>query len=499
MSLGTIAASKGILYGAATIADYVSTSAFMANIANDCSMVSFANDLKFGACSPSQGNFNFSNAQILKNWGDAHAMKYRGNTLLWERNDSLPGWFRSGSFTQTQTFDIMQAYITHAMQFVKAHSWDVCNELFANDPTQAQNGYGMLTSIYGGPCYWLPRCGQDYPEKAYRFASQADPQAKLCLNDYGVELGGSYNQKFANMLALVDRLQTKNIPIHAIGFQLHLGPGATIIGSGDNWNIFDAARLKTKLDQIKARGLEVHITENDWTLGSTPTSQGAILQKAVMDAFLSHPSVTVWQMWDYRSYRTGASGDTTSLYDQNFNVIPDYFNAVQASLNATPVRGTPAPVSTPTPTPGPTPMPTQSPDGTQMLAIPTTDHLAVSLVTSDGATWQYGAATTGGNKQLLRNGVFQTYTSATVSVMQGGQVIQTNAAEVAKGASGVWYKSGAATNGQVAWTIVGSPLPAPAPTPTPTPAPTPVIDQAAARAALTSLQTDLDKLKAIIG
>ena len=59
---------------------------------------------------------------------------------------------------------------------------------------------------------WLEIVGPDYIAKAFEYAHEADPDAILRYNDYGLE-NPAKRRKF---IALIKSLQEQKVPVHAI-------------------------------------------------------------------------------------------------------------------------------------------------------------------------------------------------------------------------------------------------------------------------------------------
>ena len=92
----------------------------------------------------------------------------------------------------------------------KIKVWDVVNEALSDGGT----------NVLRDSSPWYQICGsQEFIEKAFIWAHEADPDAILRYNDYSLE----DSAKRKKLITLVKSLQAKNIPIHAIGSQTHLG------------------------------------------------------------------------------------------------------------------------------------------------------------------------------------------------------------------------------------------------------------------------------------
>jgi endo-1,4-beta-xylanase len=118
----------------------------------------------------------------------------------------------------------------------KIKVWDVVNEALADGGTNI-----LRTSP------WTQIVGDDFIAKAFQYAHEADPDAILRYNDYGLENPA----KRRKLIALIKQLQEQKIPVHAIGSQTHINVNTT----------FDA--IDRELTEIETLGLPIHITELD--------------------------------------------------------------------------------------------------------------------------------------------------------------------------------------------------------------------------------------------
>lgn len=118
----------------------------------------------------------------------------------------------------------------------KIKVWDVVNEAIADD------GPDVLRK---SP--WSVIIGPDFVEKAFQFAHEADPDALLRYNDYGLENPA----KRKRLITLIKGLQEKKVPVHIIGSQAHVNVGITF------------ETMDQCLAELKTLGLPIHITELD--------------------------------------------------------------------------------------------------------------------------------------------------------------------------------------------------------------------------------------------
>jgi hypothetical protein len=217
----------------------------------------------------------------------------------------------------------------------KIKVWDVVNEAIANDGP----GQPLRDSL------WLKIIGPDYIAQAFRYAHEADPDAILRYNDYGLEDPA----KIQKLVTLVKSLQEQKVPIHAIGTQGHLN-----VTTGT----FD--RMDRSLTELATLGLPIHVTELDINsaragqrstdaevAANATTTQGGLVTEAdqrlarayegVFRAFLKHRSsvkmVTFWGVNDAVSWRRDGS---PLLFDGNNQPKPAFAAVMRVASSATP-------------------------------------------------------------------------------------------------------------------------------------------------------------------
>lgn len=276
------------------------------------------NSMKFGQLSRERGKYNFATADEIVDFAQRNQMQVHGHTLVWYRN--LPDWVKNGKWSREEAMDILKQHIYTVVKHYrgKVSSWDVVNE--------AINNKGTLRNSF-----WLDKIGEDYIEMAFRWANEADPNARLFYNDHeGEELGtksdGIYN--------LVKELRQKNIQIHGVGFQMH-----TSIRRKPNIEAV-AANIK-RLGEL---GLEVKITEMDVRIGDDkrPISDKLISQanlyKDIADVCLQAPNcntLITWGLTDNFSWIPTyfKRPDAPLLFDESYKPKPAYFAIFRAFFN----------------------------------------------------------------------------------------------------------------------------------------------------------------------
>lgn len=275
------------------------------------------NEMKADATEPQQGVFSYKNADRLVKFCERHDMKLRGHTLVW--HSQMPSWMGGGEdgmdnnngYTREQLLKIMENHITGVVSHFrgKVYEWDVVNE--ALNPWNGTSDR-MRRSI------WYNVIGPEYIDSAFVYAHRADPDARLVINDYGVEFDGE--TKAMDLYNLAVRLKKDGIPITGVGFQAH-----TSLGELSS----KKSKLRTLIRRYQQKGLDVSITELDVAVpyAQFDTEQAFRTQaadyEAVLDVALVSPNVhtlVIWGMSDAFSWI-----DRNSKYTKGQPVIFDQY------------------------------------------------------------------------------------------------------------------------------------------------------------------------------
>ena len=265
-------------------------------------MVVAENEMKPDAIQPSRGQFNFGDGDRLCDFAERHGMAVRGHTLVW--HNQAPAWITADgykndhNYTRAELLEIMREHITSVVGHYKGRvsEWDVVNEVLDDDQSIIRTnpaGYKLRESV------WQKVIGDDYIDSAFVYAHRADPDARLYINDYGVEFQGkAKTQAYYN---LVRRLLNDGLPVGGVGFQCHLTVGEA-----------DSAKFSSNVKRYGALGVKCAITELDMSMPD-PYAAGAEEQQAeeyakmakVMMNYGHCESVVVWGVTDDMSWRQG--------------------------------------------------------------------------------------------------------------------------------------------------------------------------------------------------
>nr|QFX68256.1 s-CbXyn10C [synthetic construct] len=273
-------------------------------------------------------NYRFSTADTFVDFANTNNIGIRGHTLVW--HSQTPDWFFKDSSGQRLTKDALLARLKQYIYDVvgrykgKVYAWDVVNE--AIDENQS-DGYRRST--------WYEICGPEYIEKAFIWAHEADPNAKLFYNDYNTEI----SKKRDFIYNMVKNLKSKGIPIHGIGMQCHINV---------NWPSVSEIENSIKLFS-SIPGIEIHITELDMSLYNYGSSENYstppqdLLQKQAQkykELFTMLKKytnvvkcVTFWGLKDDYSWLRSFNGknDWPLLFFEDYSAKPAYWAVIEAS------------------------------------------------------------------------------------------------------------------------------------------------------------------------
>jgi endo-1,4-beta-xylanase len=375
------AINRGMTMGTAFRRSAEQSAKDLALLKEHFNQISPENELKWQPIHPREGadGYDFSAADAFVNFGLSNKMDLVGHTLVW--HSQTPNWVFAGtnpapasatnaapvtsantntpatnqfgrgrfgggfgggfgrySGPRASRDELLQRMRDHIHTVVgrykgKIKAWDVVNEAIADG-----TGTNVLrTSL------WSEIIGPDFIAKAFQFAHEADPDAVLRYNDYGLENPA----KRKKLITLIKSLQAQKVPVHAIGSQAHLNVSIT-------FETMDQA-----LTEMATLGLPIHITELDVNsaaggqrgfgadiANNAATTQGGLVNDAekkladayagIFRAFVKHRDsvkmVTFWGVNDANSWR--AQGKPL-LFDGNSQPKPA-FHAVIVEAKKTP-------------------------------------------------------------------------------------------------------------------------------------------------------------------
>lgn len=330
--------------GTAAIPSDLSDPSLSQITADQFSVLTPGNEMKWQVVEPQQGIFNWTGADNLVNFAEAHRELVRGHTLVW--HNQLPNWLTqgvaNGTISNSQLLDLLHQHITTEVSRYRGRiwQWDVLNEMFADSNPSQLNPND----------FWISHLGPGVIADAFRWAHAADPDALLCYNDYNIAGEDGSNAKFNAAFTMVQSLVAQRVPIDCVGDQGHLDLqfGFNPILMTQDLQAYASLGLKVAITEADVRTF-VETTDSDQTPIVSPTDPtpshtanpaGADWYIGMLQSCLAVKaciSFTVWGFADAESWIPGTfkgEGDA-DLYDVNLNPKPQY-TALQQTLSLAP-------------------------------------------------------------------------------------------------------------------------------------------------------------------
>ena len=288
------------------------------------SSITAENIMKPRYLSPSEDKFTFKKADNLVNYALKNNKKVRGHTLLWHQENAE--WMFYDNNGNKVTKDVLLKRLGKYIKTVvsrykgKIYAWDVVNEVI--------DGPGLRKSD------WFDIIGEEYIEKAFIYAHEADPKAKLFINEYDI----TDKVKSETLYNLVKKLIDKKVPIHGIGMQFHI-----------TLEYPSLQAIIKSLQKFSDLGLEIHITELDMSLNTDPNLKKgnapedllirqAHRYKELFDVFKKYKNITNVTFWGFHDGHTWLTYipvkkiDWPLLFDKNFKTKYAYWGLIDPSI-----------------------------------------------------------------------------------------------------------------------------------------------------------------------
>lgn len=185
------------------------------------------NAVKWLSMEKKQGQVNFAFVDGILDWTEKNNIPLRGHNIYWGIDKFVQPWLKKlddKTLENTLKERAQSLASRYKGRFVE---YDLNNEM-----------------IHGN--FYEERLGDDITLKMANWVLEADPTAKLWLNDYDILTGSKLNAYMAH----IRKNLSQGVPISGIGVQGHLHSES-----------FDPAVLKSSLDSLAKFNLPIRITE----------------------------------------------------------------------------------------------------------------------------------------------------------------------------------------------------------------------------------------------
>ncbi|MGL1892496.1 MAG: endo-1,4-beta-xylanase [Spirochaetaceae bacterium] len=307
----TEAKKQNMLIGAAVNPALLDDKTYKSTLLDNFNFITAENVMKWEIIHPSADKYNFEESDKLVDFAVKNSLEIRGHTLVWHFQN--PSWLTSQNYTKDELLVILENHIKTVVSRYKGKIkvWDVVNE--------AIDGSGYRDSI------WYKVIGPEYIELAFKWAHEADPDAELIYNDYGI---GTVSQKSDLVFDMLNRLRDSGVPITGVGFQQHI----------DMTYNYDFESLYNNMDRFIKSGYSVAFTEIDIRYKGDVTDKQqdkqARVYKKLMEVMLSFENsnaFTVWGISDAHSWIPGffTGYDNALLFDKEYGSKPSVISLTE--------------------------------------------------------------------------------------------------------------------------------------------------------------------------
>ncbi len=244
------------------------------------------NAMKSEVVNPEKGKYDWKLADEFVNWGTENGMFVVGHCLIW--HSQLAKWFvydDNGQYVSADTLrQRMHDYITTVVSRYKGKvkGWDVVNEAIMEDG-----------SYRNSPFYEI--LGEEYIPLAFVYANEADPDAELYINDYGMNNTG----KREKYVEIVNRLKSQGLRIDGIGMQAHMG-----------MDYPDFEEFEKSIEAFASTGCNVMITELDMSALPTITESADVSASTELRKSMN-------------PYPDGLPADVDSVWNDRMSTVMD--------------------------------------------------------------------------------------------------------------------------------------------------------------------------------
>ena len=296
------------------------------------------NVMKWGIIHPKPDAYDFELADRFVALGEKDDLFLVGHTLVWHAQ--TPDWVfqdESGiSVTREVLLERMKNHIIAVVGRYKGsvQGWDVVNEAIKDDGQMRKSK-------------WFEIIGEDYVQKAFEYAHEADPDAELYYNDYSLYFPAKRN----STIRLLRNLLSKGVRVNGIGLQGHwvLDCPEKLADIEDTILTFSQLGVKVMVTELdvsvlpfpeKQKGADVTLSL-EWQERYNPYSDVLpdSIQKRLADRYSElfqlfdrHKDkisrITIWGIHDGQSWRNywpvRGRTDYPLLFDREYQSKPAY-------------------------------------------------------------------------------------------------------------------------------------------------------------------------------
>ena len=214
----------------------------MAIVKQNFNSIVAENLFKWQFIHPKPDTFAFGEQDQFVKFGEENNMYIVGHVLVW--HSQTPWWVFQDENGEPASKELLLKRMENHIKTVvgrykgQIDGWDVVNEALEADGSYRKSP-------------WFNIIGEEYIEKAFQFAHEADPAAELYYNDFDMWK----TSKATGVERIVNNLKAKGIRIDGLGIQAHWG-----------MDYPEMDQLDANLQTYRDLGMKVMFTELDLNL-----------------------------------------------------------------------------------------------------------------------------------------------------------------------------------------------------------------------------------------
>lgn len=203
------------------------------------------NCMKSEVIHPEEDRYDFTLADQFVAFGEENNMHIVGHCLIW--HSQLSPWFCVDKEGNNVTPDVLKSRMKEHISTIvgrykgRIKGWDVVNEAIEGDGSYRKSKFYEIL-------------GEEYIPLAFQYAHEADPDAELYYNDYGMHETGRRD----GVVRMVNMLKERGLRIDAVGMQGHMGLDYPTV-----------EEFETSMLAFASTGVKLMITE--WDMSALPT------------------------------------------------------------------------------------------------------------------------------------------------------------------------------------------------------------------------------------
>ena len=304
-------------------------------IKNQFSALVPENCMKAEEIHPKKDLYDWRDPDAIVALAEKNGQAITGHCLIW--HSQCPYWFfkddMGNEITKEELTARMKDHIYNVVGHYKGRikGWDVVNEAIEGDGSFRNSQFYKIL-------------GKDFIRLAFQFAHEADPDAELYYNDYGMD----GKAKRETVVALIKDLKAHGCRIDAVGMQSHVAFNSNLDAYEESINAFTAQGVKVMITELDLSVLPsprmgfsgAAIDETyDYKKELNPYTEGLPKEKAqeqtdffkkLFALYLKHKDditrVTFWGLTDGDSWKNGwpvpFRTDYPLAFDRNYDPKP---------------------------------------------------------------------------------------------------------------------------------------------------------------------------------